>query len=256
MVTHAITDALRVPPEACQIGRGMLRAMVDACCAAKGVRAMHGRQQGIKSPPVSQARDEHADEAERGLIQRLTASDHEAFETVFQRYVTTVYRQAMGLSGEQAEAEEVVQEVFLTVYEKAHTFRGQSAFSTWLYRITVNAALTRLRRRKSSEKFCLDAYLPHFRDDGHHLVRPVVDWSNALEECLTGDEIQRLIRDAIEQLPQTDKVVVVLSDLDGLSDREIGAVLGVSVGAVRSRLHRARLFLRGKLAVTLGYAPA
>ena len=84
----------------------------------------------------------------------------------------------------------------------------------------------------------------------------MVDWSNALEECLTGDEIQRLIRDAIEQLPPTEKVVVVLSDLDGLSDREIGAVLGVSVGAVRSRLHRARLFLRGKLAVTLGYAPA
>ncbi len=100
---------------------------------------MHGRQQGVKSPPVSKARDQHADEEERGLIQRLTAGDHEAFETLFQRYFTTVYRQAMRLSGQQAEAEEVVQEVFLTVYEKAHTFRGQSAFSTWLYRITVNA---------------------------------------------------------------------------------------------------------------------
>jgi Sigma-70 region 2 len=91
---------------------------------------MHGRQQGVKSPPVSKARDQHADEEERGLIQRLTAGDHEAFETLFQRYFTTVYRQAMRLSGQQAEAEEVVQEVFLTVYEKAHTFRGQSAFSS------------------------------------------------------------------------------------------------------------------------------
>lgn len=177
---------------------GPLSTPVDA---AKGVRALHGRPQGVKSPPVSKARDQLADEEERGLIQRLTAGDHEAFETLFQRYFTTVYRQAMRLSGQQAEAEEVVQEVFLTVYETAHTFRGQSAFSTWLYRITVNAALTKLRRRKRSENFCLDEYLPRFSDDGHHLVRPVVDWSNALEERLASDEIQRLIRDAIEQLP-------------------------------------------------------
>lgn len=217
---------------------------------------MHGRQQGVKSPSVSKAQGQHADEEERDLIQRLTTGDHEAFETVFQRYFTTVYRQAMRLSGQQAEAEEVVQEVFLTVYEKAHTLRGQSAFSTWLYRITVNAALTRLRRRKSSEKFCLDEYLPRFHDDGHHLVRPVVDWSNTPEERLASDEIQQLIREAIEQLPPTDKLVVVLSDLNGLSDREIGTVLGVSVGTVKSRLHRARLFLRGKLAVKLGHVSA
>jgi hypothetical protein len=63
---------------------------------------MHGRQQGVKSPPVSKARDQHADEEERGLIQRLTAGDHEAFETLFQRYFTTVYRQAMRLSAQQA----------------------------------------------------------------------------------------------------------------------------------------------------------
>jgi RNA polymerase sigma-70 factor, ECF subfamily len=217
---------------------------------------MHLRQQGSKNALASKARDQRVDEEERGLIQRLKVGDHEAFEALFQRYVNTIYRQASRLLGHEAEAEEVVQEVFLTVYEKVHTFREQSAFSTWLYRITVNATLSKLRRRKRSEEFGLDEYLPRFRDDGHHLVRPVVDWSNELEERLTSEEVQRLIQEAIEQLPPTDKAVVVLSDLDGLSDREIGAALGVSVGAVKSRLHRARLFLRGKLAVKLGYSPA
>jgi RNA polymerase sigma-70 factor (ECF subfamily) len=217
---------------------------------------MHVRQQGSKNALASKARDQRADEEERGLIQRLKVGDHEAFEALFQRSVKTIYRQAIRLLGQQPEAEEVVQEVFLTVYERVHTFREQSAFSTWLYRITVNAALSKLRRRRRSEAFCLDEYLPRFRDDGHHLVRPVVDWSNELEERLASEEVQRLIQEAIEQLPPTDKAVVVLSDLDGLSDREIGAALGVSVGAVKSRLHRARLFLRGKLAVKLGYSPA
>jgi RNA polymerase sigma-70 factor (ECF subfamily) len=217
---------------------------------------MHVRQQGSKNALASKARDQRADEEERGLIQRLKVGDHEAFEALFQRYVNTMYRQAIRLLGQQPEAEEVVQEVFLTVYEKVHAFREQSAFSTWLYRITVNAALSKLRRRRRSEEFCLDEYLPRFRDDGHHLVRPVADWSNELEERLASEEVQRLIQEAIEQLPPTDKAVVVLSDLDGLSDREIGAALGVSVGAVKSRLHRARLFLRGKLAVKLGYSPA
>jgi DNA-directed RNA polymerase specialized sigma24 family protein len=93
---------------------------------------------------------QHADDEERLLIERVRASDHEAFEALFHRYLSTIYRQAIRLLGDQAEAEEVVQEVFLTVYEKAHTFQGHSAFSTWLYRITMNAALTKLRQRKRS----------------------------------------------------------------------------------------------------------
>jgi RNA polymerase sigma-70 factor, ECF subfamily len=186
----------------------------------------------------------------------VKGGDHEAFEALFQRYFSTVSRQAIRLTGNREEAEEVVQEVFLTVYEKAKTFRGASAFSTWLYRVTANAALSRLRRRKKGEELPLDDYLPSFREDGHHQVRPVVDWSNELEERLASAERQRLIQQALDQLPPVDKAVVVLSDLEGLSDREIGSALGLSVLAVKARLHRSRLFLRGKLAVTLGYSPS
>jgi RNA polymerase sigma-70 factor, ECF subfamily len=217
---------------------------------------MPGRQRWSEDAAASKLREQRPEEAERLLIERVKAGDHEAFDALFQRHFRMVYRQAIRLTGNHEEAEEVVQEVFLTIYEKARTFRGAAAFSTWLYRVTANAALSKLRRRKKGEELPLDDYLPSFREDGHHQVRPVVDWSNELEERLASEERQRLIQQALDQLSPMDKAVVVLSDLEGLSDREIGSALGLSVSAVKARLHRSRLFLRGKLAATLGYSPS
>jgi RNA polymerase sigma-70 factor (ECF subfamily) len=193
--------------------------------------------------------DEHV------LIERLQAGDAAAFEALFRRYGAAVSRQAMTLLGNEAEAEEVMQDVFLTLYEKAHTFRGDAALSTWLYRLTANAALSRLRRRKRRPEVALDDYLPQFRDDGHHLVRPVVDWSQDVERCYAAEELRRLLQQAIEVLRPVDKAVLVLSDVEELSNRDIGDILGLSVQAVKARLHRARLCLRGQLAVALGHSP-
>jgi RNA polymerase sigma-70 factor (ECF subfamily) len=217
---------------------------------------MQARQQDSENAAASRVRKQRSDDEDRCLIEQVKAGDHDAFDVLFQRYFSTVYRQAIRLAGNREEAEEVVQEVFLTIYEKAHTFRGAAAFSTWLYRITANAALTKLRRRKKGEELSFDDYLPSFREDGHHLVRPVVDWSNELEERVASEERQRLIQQALDQLAPVDKAVVVLSDLEGLSDREIGSALGLSVSAVKARLHRSRLFLRGKLAASMGYSPS
>jgi RNA polymerase sigma-70 factor, ECF subfamily len=217
---------------------------------------MQARQQDSENAAASRVRKQRSDDEDRCLIEQVKAGDHDAFDVLFQRYFSTVYRQAIKLAGNREEAEEVVQEVFLTIYEKAHTFRGAAAFSTWLYRITANAALTKLRRRKKGEELSYDDYLPSFREDGHHLVRPVVDWSNELEERVASEERQRLIQQALDQLAPVDKAVVVLSDLEGLSDREIGSALGLSVSAVKARLHRSRLFLRGKLAASMGYSPS
>ena len=196
-----------------------------------------------------------ADVPEQDLVQRLQAGDAEAFDTVFRQYFPKVYRQAFHLVGTAAEAEEVAQEVFLTVYEKIHTFRGASALTTWLYRLTMNAALSRLRRRTRRKEIALDDYLPQFREDGHHLVRPVVDWSADLEQNLADAQMQHLLRQAIELLPPLDKAVLVLSDFEDLPNRDIGEALGLTVLAVKARLHRARLFLRGQLAVALGHSP-
>lgn len=219
------------------------------------MRVRHQTERGAKDRPVAKVLDERSEEEDPVLIRRVKAGDQRAFEAMYRRYVSTVYRQAFRLVGNEAEAEEVVQEVFLTLYEKAKTFRGDSAFSTWLYRLTLNTTLMKLRRRKRSKEVAIEDYLPKYQEDGHHLVRPVVDWSHNPEESLLSGEVQRTLQQALDQLPTLDKAVVVLSDLDGLANKEVGKALGLSVPAVKSRLHRARLFLRGKLAVSLGHSP-
>jgi len=160
------------------------------------------------------------------------------------------------LGGNASDAEEVIQDVFLTAFRKAEMFQGNSQFSTWLYRLTVNAALGRIRRSKKAKQVAYEEFLPKFQDDGHHRVRPVIDWSDNLDEHFAKNEIQALIAKALEQLKAIDRTVVVLSDLEGLSDKEIAAATELTVSAVKTRLHRARLFLRGKLAVQLGYSAA
>jgi RNA polymerase sigma-70 factor (ECF subfamily) len=194
-------------------------------------------------------------DADASLITRIRSGDEEAFNLLFRRHVGKVYRQAVRLMGSQEEAEEVVQDVFLAIYEKAQTFRGEAAFSTWLYRLTLNVALTRLRRKKRSREVHIEDYLPRFQDDGHHEVRPVVDWSQDVEAAVTNDDLRRVLQEALQQLSPLDKAVVVQSDLEGVSNAQIANALGLTVPAVKARLHRSRLFLRGTLATHLGHSP-
>jgi len=190
------------------------------------------------------------------VIERLKSGDQGALETIFNLYSVKLYNIALRILGEPADTEEIIQDVFWTVYRKAKSFQGNSQFSTWLYRLTVNAALGKIRRRKNNKEVDYEEYLPKFQTDGHHRVRPVVDWSDNLDEQYSKHELQEVLGKALNELKPLDKSVVVLSDLEGLSDKEIAVSLGLSVSAVKTRLHRARLFLRGKLAVHLGYSPA
>lgn len=211
---------------------------------------------GSRTVAPSVAKPNASSAEEQVLIERLRSGDYEAFDAIFRRYVNKVYRQVFRLVGNDAETEEIVQEVFLAVYQKCTSFRGESAFSTWLYSLTMNACLTRLRKRKRIKEISLDGFLPRYRDDGHHQVRPVFNWSDEVEFRLEKDELRELLQNAIDQLPPAEKAVIVLSDVEGIPDREIGHTLGLSIPAVKARLHRARLFLRGKLADALGYSPA
>jgi len=120
------------------------------------------------------------DESE--LVRRLKARDEQALEIIFNLYSAKLYNVAHRILGEVADSEEVVQDVFWTAYRKAQSFRGNSQLSTWLYRLTVNAALGKIRRSKKKKEVEYEEYLPKFQKDGHHVVRPVVDWSDTLDE--------------------------------------------------------------------------
>lgn len=206
-----------------------------------------------RSPDVGvRAISQQADET--SLVQRLKCGDQAALESIFELYSGKLYRVAQRILGEAADTEEVIQDVFWTLYRKADTFKGESRLSTWLYRLTVNAALGRVRRSRKKKESEYDEFMPKFQKDGHHLVRPVVDWSDTLDEKYGREEIHVLVGKALDQLKPLDKSVIVLSDLEDLSDKEIAAALGLTVSAVKTRLHRARLFMRGVLAVKLGYS--
>jgi RNA polymerase sigma-70 factor (ECF subfamily) len=232
--------------------------MTDQNCSVEGIVATLELPRAA-TPLGSSVRSNRKRKAERDdadLIERLKAGDEEALEAFFNRYSAKLYNVAQRILGEVADAEEVIQDVFWTAFRKAKSFRGTAQFSTWLYRLTVNAALGKIRRSKKNKEVEYEEYLPKFQQDGHHLVRPVVDWSDTLDEKYAERELQQLLKDALDRLKPLDKSVVVLSDLEGMSDKEIAALLGLTVPAVKTRLHRARLFLRGKLAVHLGHSAA
>ena len=216
------------------------------------VRSMRSTPTRLSSTP----RRAKTLEADGRLIQRLKAGDQEALETIFNLYSAKLYNVAQRILGEMADAEEVIQDVFLTVYRKANMFQGNSQLSTWLYRLTVNAALGKIRQGKKHKAVEYEEFLPKFQKDGHHAVRPVIDWSDTLDEKYASHELQQLLSQALDQLKPIDKSVVVLSDLEGISDKEIAETLDLTVSAVKTRLHRARLVIRGRLAVHLGYSAA
>jgi len=196
-------------------------------------------------------------ESQAAIIERLKAGDEAALETLFQLHSVKLYNVALRiLGGDASDAEEVIQDVFLTAFRKAHMFQGNSQFSTWLYRLTVNAALGRIRRSKKHKEVEYGEFLPKFQKDGHHQTRPVVDWSDTLDEKYSQREARALLAQALNQLKPVDKGVVVLSDVEGLPDKEIAVALNLTVSAVKTRLHRARLLLRGKLAVHFGHSAA
>ncbi|HMC63676.1 MAG TPA: sigma-70 family RNA polymerase sigma factor [Gemmataceae bacterium] len=168
-------------------------------------------------------------------------------EQVFRDYAPRVYNLARRMLGNDADAEDVTQDVLLQVVRKLDTFRGESAFPTWLHRVTVNAALAHRRKRATQEQHRVHDPLDSFHEDGHH-AGPVRRWSTQPEDELLDRETQQLIEIAIARLPDIYRDVYVLADVEGLPNAEIADMLGLSVPAVKSRLHRARLLMRDALA--------
>ncbi len=184
---------------------------------------------------------------EAQLVEGLRKRDPDAYKVMVEQYLPQIYRLAYGITQDLMEAQDIAQEVLLTVFTKVEGFQEKSAIHTWIYRITVNASLDRVRARQRKETLPIEDFLPTFTPEGWH-AQEIVDWSDAPLDQLLDEEARRKIREAIDALPEEMRVVLVMKDVEGLSLKEIGEILELSLPAVKSRLHRARLVLRGVLA--------
>jgi len=180
------------------------------------------------------------------LLKALRAGDSTAFSTLFETYADRLYRLAIGLIQQPDEAEDVVQETFIKAITHLDQFEGRSNLGTWLYRVAYNASLDRLRRREEAP----------LADDGPYeeaevlvsMPEVLVEWQTP-EDLLIDEQDREFLDQSIGKLSQNLRTVFVLRDIDELSSAETADILGISVSAVKVRLHRARLELRESLAV-------
>jgi len=189
------------------------------------------------------------------LVRRVVAGEHAAFAEIVARYERRVYSLARRLAPSAADAEDVLQETFVRVYRKLDTFRGEARFSTWLFRVATNCALMARRRRRRQPTVSLDAYLPAFERGGRHMRAADHGRAARAEELLDRRRLTRALRAALARLPDRYRTPLVLRDLEDLETREVARVLSLSEAAVRQRVHRARLMMRGYLSHLVGVKP-
>ena len=182
--------------------------------------------------------------SDMSLIEQIRGGSMEAFEELLSRYEAKVFNLAMRFTRNQEDAEEVLQDVFATIYKKIDGFQGKSAFSSWLYRVIVNAAFMKLRKRKQHNTVSIEDLSPAVKQ--FCLDKEQV-YGNRSDSMSINRELRDMIQNAIDKLPEQYRAVFVLRDVDGLSNQEVGEILQLSVPAVKSRLHRSRLMLRKRL---------
>lgn len=179
-----------------------------------------------------------------------TPQPHDSVPTpaeIYRDFAPRIYNLARRMLGNENDAQDVTQEVFVQVMRKLPSFRGEAAFPTWLYRVAVNAALAFRRKRAVREEHRLQSSIEDFCEHGARLT-PVRHWVHEPEQPVLDRETHELIEEAIASLPEGYRDVFVLADVEELSNAEIAQMLDISLAAVKSRLHRARLLMRESLA--------
>jgi RNA polymerase sigma-70 factor (ECF subfamily) len=177
------------------------------------------------------------------LVSRLRARDENAFETLLRTYMARLLRVARRFLKNEEDARDAVQDAFIAAFRGIDRFQAGSKLSTWLHRIVVNAALMKLRSRRRHPEEEIDALLPRFAADGHQ-VEESRDWSMSAEEMVQREETRELVRQSIDKLPESYRVVLLMRDIEEMSTEETAEALGITPTAVKVRLHRARQALR------------
>lgn len=175
----------------------------------------------------------------------LRARQEPAYRDLILYFSDPLYRAIFRILNREEESREVLQDVFVKVIEKIHTFQGDSKLGTWLYRIAVNEALMKVRSRKKESSLVLEKIGPHFEDGV--MVENIPDWSGISDQLLIAKENQDFFQQCIEELPSDYKTAYILKDIEQLSEDEVVSILGISKSTMKIRVHRARLFLRRKI---------
>jgi RNA polymerase sigma-70 factor (ECF subfamily) len=188
------------------------------------------------------------------LLEALRTESPAAPELLVETYGDRVYRLTYRITGSNEDAEEATQDALWTAARKIGSFKGESQFGSWLYRIAANAAYQKLRsRRAKAHEIALDDVLPTFDGDGVHF-EPMDDWSPRVDDNAVNGELRDVLEKAIAELPPDYRTALVMHDVEGMPNPDIAETLGISLPAVKSRVHRSRLFVRKKLAGYLARA--
>ena len=188
---------------------------------------------------------------DRQLIARLREGDEQSVRELGERYGSRIYQLALRQMKNREDAEEVTQDVLMKVYRKVGEFRGDAALSSWIYRITFNTAMSRLRtsrlaRAAAQERDRVEAAQNEDRESVRARMDPA-DWSSMPDEELLRSQLRGAVADAIRELPEIYRAPVVLRDIEGLSTEEASSRLHLKDQTLKSRLHRGRVMLRRRL---------
>jgi len=190
--------------------------------------------------------------AERELIARLRHGEDDAVSDLASAYGSKVHQLAFRYLKNHEDAEEVTQDVLFKVFQRIDAFRGDAALSSWIYRITFNTAMSRLRNARAARHAAIDEFVREDHEGRRPARREVVDWSPLADEEMLRGELRAVLVEALKELPPLYRAPVILRDIEGLSTEEASAVLRVKDQTLKSRLHRGRLILRERLSAFAG----
>jgi RNA polymerase sigma-70 factor, ECF subfamily len=183
--------------------------------------------------------------AERELIRRILAGETELFHELIWPYERMVYLTVFSVVKNEAEAQDGAQEAVINAYRHLASFRGEAKFSTWLVTIAINEGRKRLRKAKSAGEASIDEQL--VGEEGEYTPAPLTDWREIPLEALERKELRDALRTAVAELPEIYREVFTLRDLEEMNVEETAQALGIRPGAVKVRLHRARMMLQKRL---------
>jgi RNA polymerase sigma-70 factor (ECF subfamily) len=188
---------------------------------------------------------------EKDLLEQLRLNYSDAFEFIVREYGPRMLATARRLLACEHDANDAVQEAFISAFNAIESFNGEAKLSTWLHRIVVNACLMKQRSKARRTTVSIEDHLPTFDETGHHCTQQS-GWGDEAFAAVSTREMQAIVRAQIDQLPESYRQVVLLRDIEGLDTNETAALLGESVGNIKTRLHRARQALRSLLEQHIG----